>query len=83
MSRYKILEEVPGMSRFQLVQRAADRLELRLIADDKKAAFEAARSALLEYFESKGVTDVDVAMSDDPPMADKVSGKFKHVCKEL
>ena len=83
MSLYKILEEVPGMSRFQLVQRAADRLELRLIADDKKAAFEAARSALLEYFESKGVTDVDVAMSDDPPMADKVSGKFKHVCKEL
>ena len=83
MSLYKILEEVPGMIRFQLVQRAADRLELRLIADDKKAAFEAARSALLEYFESKGVTDVDVAMSDDPPMADKVSGKFKHVCKEL
>lgn len=82
MSLYKILEEVPGMIRFQLVQRAADRLELRLIADDKKAAFEAARSALLEYFESKGVTDVDVAMSDDPPMADKVSGKFKHVCKE-
>ena len=83
MSLYKILEEVPGMIRFQLVQRAADRLELRLIADDKKAAFEVARSALLEYFESKGVTDVDVAMSDDPPMADKVSGKFKHVCKEL
>ena len=83
MSLYKILEEVPGMIRFQLVQRAADRLELRLIADDKKAAFEAARSALLEYFESKGVTAVDIAMSDDPPMADKVSGKFKHVCKEL
>lgn len=83
MSLYKILEEVPGMIRFQLVQRAADRLELRLIADDKKAAFEAARSALLEYFAGKGVTAVDIAMSDDPPMADKVSGKFKHVCKEL
>ena len=83
MSLYKILEEVPGMIRFQLVQRAADRLELRLIADDKKAAFEAARSALMEYFESKGVTAVDIAISDDPPMADKVSGKFKHVCKEL
>ena len=83
MSLYKILEEVPGLIRFQLVQRAADRLELRLIADDKKAAFEAARSALMEYFESKGVTAVDIAISDDPPMADKVSGKFKHVCKEL
>ena len=49
----------------------------------KKYGVNELRRMYLEYFESKGVTDVDVAMSDDPPMADKVSGKFKHVCKEL
>ena len=83
MSLYKILEEVPGMSRFQLVQKAPDKVELRLIADDKKISFEYAKKALSDYFAEKGVKNMQIIMSDDEPRADKVSGKFKHVCKDF
>ncbi len=83
MSLYKILEEVPGMSRFQLVQRAADKLELRLIADDKNVSFEYAKKSLTDYFAEKGASGIEIVMSDDLPMPDKVSGKFKHIYKDF
>ena len=83
MSLYKILEEVPGMSRFQLVQRAADKLELRLIADDKNVSFEYTKKSLTDYFAEKGASGIEIVMSDDLPMPDKVSGKFKHIYKDF
>lgn len=83
MSLYKILEEVPGINRFQLVQKASDKVELRLIADDKKMSFEYAHKALSDYFTEKGVKNMQIIMSDDEPRADKVSGKYKHICKDL
>ena len=83
MSLYKILEEVPGMSRFQLIQRASDQLELRLIADDRNASFEYAKKSLTDYFTEKGAQGIRIFMSEDMPMPDKVSGKFKHIYKDL
>ena len=83
MSLYKILEEVPGMSRFQLIQRSTDTLELRLIADEKNASFIHARKALTEYLAEKGAGGIKIFMSDDMPMPDKVSGKFKHIYKDM
>lgn len=83
MSLYKILEEVPGMSRFQLIQRASDTLELRLIAEDKNVSYVHAEKALTEYLAEKGANDIKIFMSDDMPMPDKVSGKFKHIYKDM
>ena len=80
MSLYKVLEEVPKVRRFQLVQRSPEALELRLVADDRGAAFRAAKGALRSFFESKGLS-VEILLADDPPQADPVSGKFKHVYK--
>ena len=80
MSLYKVLEEVPKVRRFQLVQRSPEALELRLAADDRGAAFQAAKGALRSFFESKGLS-VEILLADDPPQADPVSGKFKHVYK--
>ena len=82
MSLYKVLEEVPKVRRFQLVQRSPEALELRLAADDRGAAFQAAKGALRSFFESKGLS-VEILLADDPPQADPVSGKFKHVYKEF
>lgn len=80
MSLYKVLEEVPKVRRFQLVQRSPEALELRLVADDRGAAFQAAKGELGSFFESKGLS-VEILLADDPPQADPVSGKFKHVYK--
>ena len=82
MSFYKLLEEVPGISRFQLIQKSADMLELRIIAEERIAAFENAKRSLLEFLATKGIGSVDIVLSDDPPKAEKTSGKFKHIRKE-
>ena len=79
MSLYKILEEVKSIRRFQLVQTAADKLELRLLANNPIASFAEAVRGLTEFFESKGLSGIEISLSNDPPQADKVSGKFKHV----
>lgn len=83
MSLYKILEEIKSIRRFQLVQRAADRLELRLVSDDAAASFEQAKNDLNSFFESKDLSGIGIELSDQPPQADKVSGKFKHIYKEI
>ena len=80
MSLYKVLEEVPMVRRFQLVQRSPDVLELRLAADDRGSAFQTAKGELRSFFESKGLS-VEILLADDLPQADPVSGKFKHVYK--
>ena len=82
MSLYKILEEIKLIRRFQLVQRSIDQLELRLVADEKEKAFEEAKHDLLIFLESKGLSGIKILMSDEMPMAHKISGKFKHIYAE-
>ena len=81
MSLYKILEEVKAIRRFQLVQTAPDRLELRMVSDAPEAAFAEAKRELQIFFESKGIQEVELNKSDQAPQADPVSGKFKHIYK--
>ena len=33
----------------------------------------------MSFLESKGLTGVDIALSNELPQSDKISGKFKHV----
>ena len=54
-------------------------MELRLIAEDKENAFAEARRDLQAFFESKGLSDIEVCLSAEAPQANKTSGKFKHI----
>jgi phenylacetate-coenzyme A ligase PaaK-like adenylate-forming protein len=83
MSLYKILEEVKPIRRFQLIQTAPERLELRLISDQKDAAFEEARAELLAFFAEKGIENIEIIPSAGAPQADPVSGKFKHISRAI
>ena len=83
MSFYKILEEIPEIKRFQLIQRSSSKLELRLLTDNKEIAFSKAIKDLQEFLNSKDVVDVEVFQSDELPQANKVSGKFKHIYKDF
>ena len=83
MSLYKILEEVKSIRRFQLVQRSVDRLKLRMIAEDRALAFEEAIRELRAFLESKGLTGVEVRLSDTPPQANQTSGKCKHIYRDF
>lgn len=83
MSLYKILEEIKSIRRFQLVQRSETHLELRLAAENKNEAFQSANHDLQAFFESKGLNGISVTLSDTPPQAHKISGKFKHIYKDF
>lgn len=79
MSLYKILEEVKEIRRFQLIQKDNNRLELRIIADDREQAFEKAKQDLLAFLASKGLNNIEIFLSDKEPEADETSGKFRHI----
>lgn len=83
MSFYKILEEIPGVRRFQLIQRSLSRLELRLIADNVNDAFSNALYELKRFLNDKGVFDIEIFLSNELPQANKVSGKFNHIYKDF
>ena len=40
---------------------------------------EEAKRELLFFFQSKGVKDLEIVLSDQLPQADPISGKFKHI----
>ncbi len=83
MSFYKILEEIPEIKRFQLIQKSSNKLELRLLADNKEVAFNKAIKDLQEFLNSKDIHDVELFLSDELPQANKVSGKFNHIYKDF
>lgn len=81
MSFYKILEEIKEIIRFQLIQRSKEKLELRLISNDKNIAFEKAKEKILMFLSSKNIENVQIILSSLEPQRNKVSGKFNHVYK--
>ena len=83
MSFYKILEEIKEITRFQLVQRAKNKLELRMISDNRELAFQKANEDLQNFLKSKGLNNTEIYLSDDLPQANKTSGKFNHIYKEF
>ena len=78
LSLYAVLKEVHGIQRFQLIQEKGNRLELRLVAENKEQVFEKARKAVEEYLLQQGVT-CEIYLSDKLPEANANSGKFKHI----
>ncbi|MEE1219747.1 MAG: AMP-binding protein [Ruminococcus sp.] len=78
LSLYAILKEIHGIQRFQLVQVSGNKLELRLIADNKEKLFEQAKKAVNEYLLQNGVT-CEIYLSTELPQANAYSGKFKHI----
>lgn len=83
MSFYKILEEIKEITRFQLVQRAKNKLELRMISDNRELAFQKANEELQNFLKSKGLNNTEIYLSDELPQANKVSGKFNHIYKDF
>lgn len=75
---YALIREVPGVRRFQLIQHPGDRLELRLEAEDRAAAFDGACRALKGAFERAGAAP-SIELSEQLPQPHPLSGKFQHI----
>ena len=77
-SLYAELEEVKGVQRFQLIQQEDDRLELRLLCDNKPFYFDQAKQRLLRYFKTFDL-EPEIYLSQALPQTNPISGKFKHI----
>lgn len=77
-----IVEEILGVRRFQLIQTAPDQLTVRLEVDEgnpRDQVWENVREALLDYFATKGLTNLLIEKSDELPQRNPKSGKYQHV----
>ncbi|WP_251523185.1 phenylacetate--CoA ligase family protein [Robertmurraya korlensis] len=77
-----IVEEIPGVRCFQLIQTAPDQLTVRLEVDEgnlRDQVWENVREALLDYFATQGLTNLLIEKSDELPQRNPKSGKYQHV----
>ncbi|AND42978.1 hypothetical protein A361_27785 (plasmid) [Cytobacillus oceanisediminis 2691] len=82
MALKTIVEEIPGVRRFQLIQTAPDKLTVRLEVDEgnpRDQIWENVREALLDYFATQGLTNLSIEKSEELPQRHLKSGKYQHV----
>ncbi|HXX83524.1 MAG TPA: AMP-binding protein [Casimicrobiaceae bacterium] len=80
MALTTIVEESAKVHRFQIVQDAPDRLQLRLEhGHERTAAWAAASAALRTYLAEAMLPNVEVMLSPDAPIPDPRTGKLREV----
>jgi len=76
-----IVEDAARVHRFQIVQPAPDRLDLRLMAADRARAGKTAIAALREYLDGHGLANVKVRLERGEPKPEPAArgGKLRQV----
>jgi phenylacetate-CoA ligase len=77
-----VVEETPGVQSFQVIQTAPATLRIRLEVmpgTDDGQVWESLVRRLREYLAAQGLPSADIEKASEPPMRDKVSGKFRQV----
>jgi phenylacetate-CoA ligase len=86
MALWSVIEDTPGVYRFQAVQTAPERLEIRLqakTAGEEVQVWESLKQRVQNYFEIHGLLNVQIVHSEIPPTPNPVSGKFRHVWADI
>jgi phenylacetate-coenzyme A ligase PaaK-like adenylate-forming protein len=78
MSLFALLKPIHEIKRYQIIRHDGNRLEIRLAADNKQAAFEIAKTALSGYLASVH-TEAKIYLSKEEPQVHPKSGKFRAV----
>jgi phenylacetate-CoA ligase len=81
-----VVEETPGLRRFQLIQTGPRTLLLRLEAEsgaDASSVWAAAEAHLQGYLEDQGLVQIGIDRSSDSPRPNASGGKLRHVWSEI
>jgi phenylacetate-coenzyme A ligase PaaK-like adenylate-forming protein len=76
-----IVEKIPGVRRFQVIQTSPSQLTVRLEEFNshlKEEVWEKIKKQLFDYLESQRLTNISIIKSEERPKKQK-SGKFNHV----
>jgi phenylacetate-coenzyme A ligase PaaK-like adenylate-forming protein len=85
LALYATIKGVPGVERFQVVQKSPAALALRLQTAsgfDRLAVWGDVQAAARGYLAAQGLGEVDLRLAEEAPMRDPRSGKFRHVWSE-
>ncbi len=77
-----VIEETPGVRRFQAVRTDPRTVELRVESEpgaDRAEVWQAVDERLHEFFSAQGIPGVVIEHSAEPPGVDPKSGKFRQV----
>ena len=86
MAIASVVEQVPGVKRYQIIQTAPDQIKVRLELEpgaDGAAIWVKIEADLREFFFAQGVARVETILAVEAPQVNLVSGKFRHVYKEM
>jgi len=86
MALATIIEETPGVRRFQVIQTAPATLRIRLEVlpgADGPQVWEILADRLRDYLSSQGLPSVQIQKAPQPPQRDPVSGKFRQIWANL
>lgn len=86
MALATVVEETPGVSRFQIMQTAPMAVALRLevvSTAESERVWASVKQRMCSYLVAQGLSDVKVERAAEPPTRDPRSGKFRHVWAEL
>jgi phenylacetate-CoA ligase len=86
MTLAKVIEETPGVQRFQAIQTAPAMLSVRLETlpcTDSRMVWQAVVRRLQEYLSAQKLSSVKIEKTPGPPKCDPVSGKFRKVWTDL
>ncbi|MEW6230838.1 MAG: phenylacetate--CoA ligase family protein [Chloroflexota bacterium] len=81
-----VVEETPGVGRFQVIQTAPATLSVRLEVipgTESTQVWETVALRLRDYLSAQGLPSVDVKLAPEPPSRDPASGKFRQVWADL
>ena len=85
MAIASVVEQVPGVLRYQIIQTAPDQLKVRLEVEpgaEREAVWKVAAVELQIFLANQGAATIEVALASEAPQANPVSGKFRHVYRE-
>jgi phenylacetate-coenzyme A ligase PaaK-like adenylate-forming protein len=80
-----VIEETPGVHRFQAIQTAPDTLQIRLDAQSGMAAgtWDAVTRHVHAYLTAQALEGINIVRSPEAPQASPVSGKYRQVWSAL
>jgi hypothetical protein len=86
MALATVVEETPGVVRYQIIQTAPEALSIRLDAvsgADQAQVCQAAADRMQQYLAGQGLPSVRVLKSDQPPRRDPATGKLRQVYADM
>ena len=84
MALATVVEEVPGVTRYQIIQTAPAELSLRIEAPPENLQVgEIVTHRLRDYLETLGLPSIQITESPEPPGRDPVSGKYRLVWSDF